>query len=81
MAFWECGCIRVIWTEEGRIAAVRKSIGPQTAVLSRGTMVGDKYLCDLRTCVNVVIPEGVDRIEKDWFKNSNIQSVEISSSV
>ena len=45
------------------------------------TMVGNIRVWDLRNCKQVVIPEGTERIENQWFWGSEIESVEIPASV
>ena len=44
-------------------------------------MVGDVLLWDLRRQKNLVIPDSAQRIEKQWFKNCEIESVTIPASV
>ena len=45
------------------------------------TMVGGVCVWDLRNYTYVIIPEGIDRIGSSWFWGSNIESVEIPTSV
>lgn len=43
-------------------------------------MVDTKFL-DLKNCKHVAIPEGVEKIGNRWFWRSEIESVEIPTSV
>lgn len=44
-------------------------------------MAGGVRVWDLRDCKHVVIPEGVEKIDKYWFWGSSIESVMISTGV
>ena len=46
-----------------------------------GAPTGKMDIQELRTQAHVVIPNGVEKIESGWFKDSKIRSVEIPASV
>ena len=81
--FSGCEGIKEICAEEGceaslSLAGMPDSVGVH---LPLETMVGGAKLRDLRSCKQVVIPEGVERIWNQWFWGSDIESVEVPASV
>lgn len=48
---------------------------------ARSTMLGNKFLWDLRRQKDVVIPDGAQKIGKRWFKRCEAESVTIPKSV
>lgn len=82
--FADCWGITVVWVEDDSfVDNLRTShSGSLMAILpARSTMVGDVLLWDLRRQKHVEIPEGVRRIGREWFKNSEIESVALPASV
>lgn len=45
------------------------------------TMAGDIRVWDLRNCREVIIPEGTERIENNWFYSCDVESVTVPASV
>ena len=86
-AFGYCSDLRVIFAEDDCVDSVRKAIGDHAVVSKQwskyveATAVGNKRLKDLRSLRDVVIPEGLERIENYWFVFADIESVEVPASV
>ena len=79
-ALKDCKCIKIVWVEEDCLAAAKKCVS-DAAVFSREATVGGMLLRDIRALRDVKIPEGVTKIEDEWFKSSTIESVIIPASV
>ena len=68
--FYNCFEIKTIWVGNSSVAdSLRRGYySDSVAILpARSTMVGDRLLWDLRKLKDVVIPEGVLEIGKQWF--------------
>lgn len=48
---------------------------------SARSYVGERTLRELRALRDVEIPQGVEKIGSEWFKNSGVESVTIPASV
>ena len=82
--FYKCPLIRAVWVESSSVADClrRDDSCDSVAVLpGRQTVLGDAPLWELRGQKRVVVPEGAQRIGTEWFKNSEVESVEIPASV
>lgn len=81
-AFWFCYSLQTVWVEAGCVTEVEKHVDSSVKVLSGSqTMVGGQRLWDLRRLRNVVVPDGIGNIGKEWFWGSDIESVTIPASV
>lgn len=69
----------MVYVEDGCGLNIRNYVEDSVMILP--VMVGDKPLRDLRRLSEVVIPEGVETIESNWFSHSDIESVTIPKSV
>lgn len=56
-------------------------MGDNIVVLSTKAMLGGRLLRDLRELSEVVIPEGTEKIESFWFRQSSVKSIVIPKSV
>ena len=75
--------IKVIWVGNSFVAKSLKSYYQHDSVIilpARSTMVGNKFLWDLRKLRDVVIPEGVQEIGEQWFRDTEVESVIIPAS-
>lgn len=67
---------------DGCDAVIRPDVRDSVMILPAGPVnIGGASLWELRALVNVVIPEGVERIGNYWFAGSDIESVTIPASV
>ena len=83
-AFSDCDSFKNAFVEEGCRVDVKQYVGSDVSVMllpPKNTMVGDKLLWDLRATRNVVIPDGVEKIRKQWFAGCAVESVEVPVSV
>ena len=77
-----CPEIKQIWVgNDSKVLDFGRLCERVTMLPARSTMLGNKFLWDLRRQKDVVIPDGVQKIGKQWFKNTNIESVTIPKSV
>ena len=82
--FADCYSLRVVWVGDGCTLNIWEHIHncmpTYVSVLPKTAMVGDVFLRDLRQLKEVVIPEGVETIESNWFSHSDVESVTIPKS-
>ena len=67
--------------EEGCALDVREHVINSAVILPARTMVGGRFLGDLRKQKDVVIPEGVTHIGERWFRNTGVESVALPASI
>lgn len=79
--FNSCSEIKVIYIENRSIIDSLREYNSVTAILPAETMVGDRFLRNLRRQKDVVIPDGYREIGTEWFMNSGIESVTVPASV
>ena len=82
--FHWCFKIKVIWVGNSSVAKRLRSYYRRDSVVilpARSTMVGNKFLWDFRKLRDVVIPEGVQEIGEQWFKNTGVERITIPKSV
>lgn len=61
----------MVWIEEGCAADIRSSVSDSVAIISANQKVkGYNFFTNLRRQKDVVIPEGVQVLGEQWFKNS-----------
>ena len=82
-AFSRCERLGTIYVEDGCGCYLSRADVPVSAriVFPQETAVSGVPLSRLRELKKVVVPEGVEKIESDWFQGSEIESVTIPSSV
>lgn len=73
--------LKVIWVEDGFPTDILTTLNDFAGVLLLSTRVGGELLCDLRKQQDIVIPDGVERIERFWFCGCRANSVIIPASV
>ena len=66
-AFKNCSHLRVVWEENGCRWNSWRRVDDNVPIFSAGMKVGDKLLRDLRRQKDVVIPDGIEEIGKQWF--------------
>ena len=80
--FDDCPKINVVWVENSSVVDSLKHDYNLMAVFSkRSTMVGNKFLWDLRRLKDVVVPEGVQEIGEQWFMNTGIERVTLPKGI
>ena len=80
-AFSDCGSLRKITTEEGCAVSLSDIKVPASAQAGQPVPRGKICISELQKLRDVVIPDGVERIERSWFQTSNVRSVEVPVSV
>lgn len=82
LVFNGCPEIKQIWVGNDSEVFYLGRIDERVAILpARSTMLGNKFLWDLRRQKDVVIPDGAQKIGERWFKGTDIESVTIPKSV
>lgn len=81
--FANCEDLKVIIMEDGcGVSLCSTRVSNSTKVcLPPETMVGEVKLRDLRNLVQVIIPDGVERIGSYWFWGSLVEKMTIPASV
>lgn len=80
--FTNCPKIRVIWIDNSSLVdRLRRECKNFAILQTRSTMVGNKFLWDLRRLKDIVIPDGAQEIGEYWFKSVEAKSVTIPASV
>lgn len=78
--FEGCPNIGIVWVE-GDYPISKEDLCSLMSVFQRHTVVGDRFLWDLRRLSRVSIPDGIQRIESRWFWNSDVEEVNVLASV
>lgn len=69
-AFKNCNNLKTIWIEEGCTPDVRKYVGNSVDIVPADLKAAGDLLLGLRRQKNAVIPDGVQKIGKRWFKDA-----------
>ena len=82
-AFSDCKSLRTIYVEEGCKVSLWSAMMPDFAKVGSlpETMLGNAKIWDLKELKDIVIPDGVERIENYWFWGAEVESVTIPASV
>lgn len=82
-AFSDCKSLKKVCIKDGCEACLSAAQIPDSATvrLLPETVTGDARAWDPRSCTQVVIPEGTEKIANRWFWGSSIESATIPASV
>ena len=82
LVFNGCSEIKQIWVGNDSNVFYLGRIDERVAILpARSTVLGNKFLWELRRQKDLVIPAGTQKIGERWFKGTDIESVTIPKSV
>ena len=79
--FGGCPGFDTIWVRDRSTIGDLRRLDDSAAILPVGTTVGGMPLIDLRRLREVVLPEGVEEVGGQWFKNTGLESVSLPASV
>lgn len=71
----------MVWVEEGCALDIREYVENSVEILLTRQREIYAQLLELRKLKDVVIPEGFQEIGDQWFWNTEIESVEVPTSV
>ena len=79
--FGGCPGFDTIWVHGRSAIGDLRRLDDSAAILPAGTTVGGMPLVGLRRLKEVVVPEGVEDVGEQWFKNTGLESVSLPASV
>ena len=82
-AFDGCSRLKAVYVEDGCDVDLALAGIPDSAQVGPlpETSVGDVNIWDLRKQRNLIIPEGVEKIDRRWFYGTAVESVTVPASV
>ena len=81
--FYDCKRLKTVYVEKGCEASLRHADVPYSAKVGPPpeTMLGSARIWDLKELKDIVIPDGVEKIENYWFWGAEVERITISASV